>query len=47
MNATFSERRGEEVYVYVRGLLVMKRWPRKGVSATFHVAPAGVRWSPR
>ena len=45
VSATFGVRSGDEVYVYVRGRLVMKRWLRTGVSATFHVAPAGVRWS--
>lgn len=45
MNVTFSERIGHEVYVYVRGRLVMKRWLNTGVSATFHVAPSGTRWS--
>lgn len=45
VSATFAECRGDEVYVYVRGRLVMKRWLRTGVSATFHVAPAGVHWS--
>lgn len=43
--ATFSERVGDEVYVYVRGRLVMKRWLKTGVSVTFHVAPSGVRWN--
>lgn len=43
---TYSTRIGNEVYVFVRGRLVMKRWLDSGVSATFHVAPAGVRWSP-
>ena len=45
MTATFTEIRADELHVYVRGRLVMKRWLRTGVSATFHVAPAGVRWS--
>jgi hypothetical protein len=44
MTATYSERIGDEVYIYVRGRLVMKRWLRTGASATFHVAPAGVEW---
>jgi hypothetical protein len=39
---TYSIRHGDEVYVYVRGLLIMKRWLRTGVSVTFHVAPSGV-----
>lgn len=42
---SFSTVIGDEVYVFVLGRLVMKRWLRTGVSATFHVAPAGVRWS--
>jgi hypothetical protein len=42
---TYSEVRGNEVFVYVLGRLVMKRWLDVGVSATLHVAPAGVRWS--
>jgi len=42
---TFSVRRGNELYVYVLGRLVMKRWLDTGVSATFHVLPYGVRWS--
>jgi hypothetical protein len=47
MNQTnYSERLGNEVYVYVRGRLVMKRWLDTVASVTFHVAPAGVRWSP-
>ncbi|HVL61378.1 MAG TPA: hypothetical protein VM430_08220 [Microbacterium sp.] len=47
MSATFTFQRDDELYVYVRGRLVMKRWLRTGVSATFHVAPLGVRWSVR
>jgi hypothetical protein len=45
VSATFAETIGREVFVYVRGRLVMKRWLDTGVSVTFHVAPAGVRWS--
>jgi hypothetical protein len=45
VNVTYSEIRGREVYVYVRGRLVMKRWLDTGVSATFQVTPAGVQWS--
>ena len=41
---TFTVQRGREVYVYVLGRLVMKRWLDTGVSVTFHVAPGGVRW---
>ena len=43
--STFSESDGAEVWIYVRGRLVMKRWRSTGVSATFHVAPSGVGWS--
>ncbi len=43
--STFSVVIGNEVFVYVLGKLVMKRWLNTGVSATFHVAPASVRWS--
>lgn len=42
---TYSVRYGNEVYIYVRGHLVMKRWLDTGMSATFHVAPRWVRWS--
>lgn len=42
---TFSVRIGNELYVYVLGRLVMKRWLHTGASATFHVAPSGVRWN--
>ncbi len=42
---TFTKQVGDELYVYVRGVLVMKRWLNTGVSATFHVAPEGVHWS--
>jgi hypothetical protein len=42
---TYSVRCGQEVYVYVLGRLVMKRWLDTGLSVTFHVAPRGVRWS--
>jgi len=45
MNATFSEVRGDEVYVYVRGRLVMKRWLRTGISAVFAVGPAWTQWN--
>lgn len=43
--ATYSVTVGNEVYIIVRGQLIMKRWLNTGVSATFHVAPAGVRWN--
>lgn len=42
---TYSTHVGNELYVYVRGRLVYKRWLDTGVSVTFHVAPAGVRWN--
>ncbi len=45
MNVTFAETIGNEVYVYVRGRLVMKRWKDTGISVTFHVAPRWARWS--
>jgi hypothetical protein len=45
MKATYSVKIGNEVYVYVLGRLVMKRWLKTGVSATFHVAPSGVHWN--
>jgi hypothetical protein len=38
VNATFAERKGQELYVYVRGVLVMKRWLDKGISVTFYEA---------
>ena len=43
--ASFATVIGDEVYVYVLGRLVMKRWLRTGVSVTFHAAPTGARWS--
>ena len=42
---TYAEHRGDEVWIYVRGQLVMKRWLKSAVSAVFHTAPAGSRWS--
>lgn len=45
MTATFSEVRGREVYVYVRGRLVMKRWPHTGTSVMFQVAPEQTIWN--
>jgi hypothetical protein len=36
MNATHSVRIGDEVFVYVRGRLVMKRWLKTGVSVMFN-----------
>ena len=41
--ATWAVVRGDEVYVYIRGELVMKRWLKHGVDVTFH----GIltRWS--
>lgn len=46
MNATFSEVRGNEVYVYVRGRLVMKRWLENGLSVFFYEVGHPV-WSTR
>lgn len=50
MKATFSEtitlNNGEqEVYIYVRGQLVHKRWKNTGRSVTFHTCPNGVRYN--
>jgi hypothetical protein len=46
MNAgTFAVIQGREVYVFVLGRFVMKRWLDTNVSATFHTAPNGVQWS--
>lgn len=42
--ASWSERRGNEVYIFVLGQCVMKRW-LTGASVTFHVAPSGTRWN--
>ena len=44
---SWSEQHGDEIYIYVRGQLVMKRWLRTGASVTFHVAPSGTHWSGR
>jgi hypothetical protein len=43
---TYAERRNEEVYVYVRGRLVMKVWLLEDANrvAVFHVAPNGARY---
>lgn len=43
--STYTAVIGDEVYVYVMGRLVMKRWLRTGIEAVFHVSPAGVRWN--
>lgn len=43
MRVTWAERRGNEVFVFVRGQLVMKRWFRDGQTAyavLFQRAPA-------
>ena len=48
VTATFAVRIDDEVYVYVRGRLVMKRWLRRdkpSASATFHVSPAWTVWN--
>lgn len=42
---TFSVMIGDEVYVYILGRLVYKRWMKTGQSATFHINPSGVRYS--
>ena len=43
---TFAEKRNEEVFVYVRGRLVMKVWLLDDANrvAVFHVAPSGARY---
>lgn len=44
---TFAITRGDEVYVYVRGHLVMKRRPRsdeKACSALFQLIPRFTYW---
>lgn len=43
--SSFSTIIGDEVYVYVLGRLVMKRWLLTGRSVTFHIAPFGTRWN--
>lgn len=45
MTATWTEIRGNEVYVYVRGRLVMKRWLDTGRSCVFEINPSGVTWN--
>lgn len=42
---TFAERLGDEVYIYVRGRLIMKRWLSTGVSVVSNVAPRGAQWN--
>jgi hypothetical protein len=42
---TFSERVGDEVYVFVCGRLVMKRWLKNKVSVVFHVTPGATNWN--
>lgn len=42
---TYSVVVDNQVLIYVRGVLIHKRWLDHGVSATFHIAPKGVRWS--
>jgi hypothetical protein len=45
MQATFAEHRKEEVYVYVRGRLVMKVWLLDDANrAVFHIEPNGTRY---
>lgn len=43
--ATFTIVQGREVYVYVRGRLVMKRWLDTGAACLFQVAPTATYWS--
>lgn len=46
MQATFAEQKTDEVYVYVRGRLVMKVWlldDDANRTAVFHIGPKGVR----
>lgn len=45
ISETFDSSPAAEVYVYIRGKLIMKRWLETGLSCTFHVAPLGVRWN--
>lgn len=45
MGVTWTEHRGREVFVYVLGQCVMKRWLDTGASVTFYVAPSGTRWN--
>lgn len=42
---TYSVKVGNELFVYVRGRLVYKRWLDTDASVTFHVAPSGARWN--
>jgi hypothetical protein len=46
MDTTFAEQKKDEVYVFVRGRLVMKLWLLDGVDrvATFHIGPKGERY---
>lgn len=46
INPTRAERIGHELYIWVRGRLVMKKWFQHGrwhQTALFHVAPSGCR----
>lgn len=42
---TWTEIFDDQVFVFVRGRLVYKKWLKTGVSATFHINPSGVRWN--
>jgi hypothetical protein len=41
----YSEIHDNQVFVYVRGRLIYKKWLNTGRSATFHTAPEGIRWN--
>jgi hypothetical protein len=42
--STFTVQYGRELFVYVRGQLVMKRWLDTGRHVVFHTY-GGVRWN--
>ncbi len=45
MGTAFTVRQGDELYVYVRGLLVMKKWlDGRQPTALFQSAPAQTLW---
>lgn len=45
MTATFAEVVDGQVYVYVRGRLIWKRWQRIAGGFLFQVAPAAAYWT--
>ena len=45
--ATYSVKIGNEIYVYVMGQLIMKRWIDTGKSVVFDAAPTTTRWKVR